>query len=507
MMLWRLNCTRSVRKSFWAALLLSGLTQPLFSVHAQAESISTSGKQSSCYLNGLSEKVVCGKVTVAENPQQPEGRHIDIHYALLPAIKNQYPNEAFVAIAGGPGQSAIDNAAGFERTFSKIRETRDILLIDQRGTGRSNILSCGFDHINALSADDESIDIKQEAKKCLIKLSNKADVTQYGSDIAVSDFEAVRKALGYQKFHLYGVSYGSRVAQLYMRHYPNSLLTVTLDGVVPMQQSVLTQGEAIDRAIELLFKDCQQSTSCKHAFPKLKQDYQNTSKRLKTKAYQGTVNDPSTGEPTQLLLTQSKFLSTIRIGLYDGKMRALLPYAIHQANKGNYQAILGLYSLTQSGVDIATGMNASVVCGEDLPRLTPQQKTRLEASYFGRTLLSSTEQICDVWKVPAVNTSFADAIDSDIPTLLLSGELDPATPPSWGELADEKLSHAKHFIAPYATHGIAFQSCGNKLIAQLVNDGSVDNLDDKCLKKDVRRGFFLNASSIEPQPTQTKAKE
>ncbi|RLV59107.1 alpha/beta fold hydrolase [Parashewanella curva] len=506
MQLWMLKSARlmKVNKSQWAALLFIGLVQSALSVAAQANLTNTTGEQSSCYLKGLSEKVLCGMVTVPENPNKPNARNIDIHYAILPAIKNQHPSEAFVAIAGGPGQSAIDNAAGFNRTFSKIRETRDILLIDQRGTGRSNILNCEFDNIDALAFNDETVDNQKETQKCLSDLSKKADVTQYSSDIAVSDFEAVRKALGYQKFHLYGISYGSRMAQLYMRHYTQSLATVTLDGVVPMQQSVLAIGEAIDRSVELLFQDCRQSKACDQAFPELKRDYLTTSKRLHDQPYQGKVNDPSTGEPTHLLLTKSKFLGTIRMGLYSSNIRSLLPYAIHQANKGNYQSILGLYSITQSGLDLAMGMHASVVCGEDLPRLTPELKAKADASYFGRSLLQVIEQTCPVWNMPAVKASFSHAIDSAIPTLLLSGELDPATPPSWGHLAEEKLTHAKHFIAPYATHGVALQSCGNKLVAQLVNEGNVDKLDDKCLKKDLRRSFYLNASSVEPLPAKAK---
>ena len=162
-----------------------------------------------------------------ENPNKPDGKLIQVHYVVLPAVKNANHEEALLAIAGGPGQSAIDNAASFNTMLSKVRQQRDILLIDQRGTGRSNLLQCDQGAQSALSFDDENIDSLAEAQKCLANID--ADVSQYGSLNAVQDFEAVRAQLGYKKLHVYGISYGTRMAQLYMRLYPEHLATVTLD--------------------------------------------------------------------------------------------------------------------------------------------------------------------------------------------------------------------------------------------------------------------------------------
>ena len=142
---------------------------------------------------------------------------------------------------------------------------------------------------------------------------------------------------------------------------------------------------------------------------------------------------------------------------------------------------------------------------ERLVGITPAMREQAKNSFMGRTMLEGLEATCSVWKVPAVDDSFSEPINSNIPTLLLSGEIDPATPPSWGELAMEKLTNAKHFVAPYATHGVAYQSCANNLIADLVRSGSVNDLDGECLNKDVRRSFYLNASSVEPlNATSTK---
>ncbi|MDR9767836.1 alpha/beta hydrolase [Shewanella baltica] len=449
-----------------------------------------------CYVEGVSDRLKCGFVTVPENPNKPDGKQIQVHYVVLPAVKNVNHEEALLAIAGGPGQSAIDNAAGFDAMLSKVRQQRDILLIDQRGTGRSNLLTCDEGAQSPLSFDDDNADTLAETQKCLAKID--ADVTQYGSLNAIKDFEAVRQYLGYKKLHIYGISYGTRMAQLYMRLYPAHLATATLDGIVPMQQSVLEIGASIDRGFDLLFKDCQETTACHAQFPELKAEFDQVAASLAKAPVMENVYDPVTGEKTMLTMTRGKFYGSIRMALYQANVRALVPHAIHQAAKHNFQPILGLYSLTIDNAGMAMGMHASVVCGEDMHRITPAMREQAQHSFMGKTMLEGLEATCEVWKVPAVDDSFSEPISSDIPTLLLSGEIDPATPPSWGELAMEKLTNAKHFVAPYATHGVAYQSCANNLIADLVRSGSVKDLDGECLKKDVRRSFYLNASSVEP---------
>ncbi|ABK46321.1 TAP domain protein [Shewanella sp. ANA-3] len=468
---------------------------------ASDNSVKPTESANTCYVEGVSDRLNCGFVTVPENPNKPDGKQIQVHYVVLPAVKNVNHEEALLAIAGGPGQSAIDNAAGFDSMLNKVRQQRDILLIDQRGTGRSNVLNCDAGPQSPLSFDDDNVDTLAEAQKCRDQFPD-TDVTQYGSLNAVQDFEAVRAQLGYKKLHLYGISYGTRMAQLYMRLYPEHLATVTIDGIVPMQQSVLEIGSAIERGFDLLFKDCQDTAACHAEFPELKAEFDQVVAKLSQGPVMEQVHDPVTGEKTLLTMTRSKFYGAIRMALYQTNVRALVPHAIHQAAKGNYQPLLGLFALTTDNAGMAMGMHASVVCGEDIHRITPAMREQAKTSYVGKTMLESLEASCSVWKVPPVDANFSEPIKSDIPTLLLSGEIDPATPPSWGELAMEKLTNAKHFVAPYATHGVAYQSCANNLVAELVRTGSVNDLDGECLKKDVRRSFYLNASSVEPLATE-----
>ncbi|MBT1445110.1 alpha/beta hydrolase [Shewanella sp. JM162201] len=481
-----------------AATLLAVAGLPAKAVDTHQLEKKLDGASESCYLSGISDRVRCGVVKVPENPAKPDGKQIEVHYAVLPAIKPSFPNEAFLAIAGGPGQSAIDHADGFDRMFRKVRQTRDILLIDQRGTGRSNLLACDDGAINALAFNDESADTTAEAQKCLDAQS--ADVTQYGSLNAVNDIEAVRKAAGYQKLHVYGVSYGTRMAQLYLKLHPEQVATTILDGVVPMQQSVIAIGEAIDRAVALLLADCKANEACNSQFPTLEADLAAVHTQLAQAPVSNSVRHPLTGEAETFLLTRGKFAAVVRLALYSPTTRALLPFAIHEAARGNYQSILGLYGMTVGGLDMAAGMHNAVVCGEDMHRIDAAMKSRLEQSYYGSEMFTALNKACKVWNIPQVAADFADGVTTDKPVLLLSGNLDPATPPSWAELAMANMGNARHLVAPYSGHGIARESCAAGVIAEFVSEGSAKELDTGCIEKDIRRGFYLNASTVEPLP-------
>ena len=501
--------TISQRPAFWGKII--ALIAAVFSATALLAK-PASEESNHCYIEGLSDRLRCGYIIVNENPNEPNGQKINIHYAVIPAVKNIYPNQAFLAIAGGPGQSAIDNAPLFNNTFARIRETRDILLIDQRGTGRSNILKCPEDKsVSPLLMNEGNFDTIAETNKCLAAIDG--DVTQYTSTAALKDFEAVRISLGYDKLHIYGISYGTRMAQLYMREYAEAIATVTLDGVVPMQQSVLAIGLAIDRAVDLLISECENLSRCQQQFPSLRKALATTEVELMLSPVKAQIFHPMTGQPTEFLLTHDKFLSVIRLALYSPTTRVLLPYAIHQAGEKNYQAVLGLYSLTMEGIDIAMGMHASVVCSEDIHRLSTDLSTELETSYMGRTMFTELSKVCSVWPSTKVDETFSAPISNNIPTLLLSGELDPATPPDWAILAMADMKNATHLVAPHAAHGVAMQSCANRLVAQLVDEDSTAELDGDCLKEERPRGFYLNANGvdiftppIEP-PLQTNSEE
>ncbi|SDJ50136.1 Pimeloyl-ACP methyl ester carboxylesterase [Ferrimonas sediminum] len=477
-----INALRGV----FCLLLLGSLWGP----GARAASLSP------CYLNGLSEQVECGVLSVPEDYNEPDKTRIPIHFARIAAIKSSPGKAPLLVITGGPGQSALDDADLFEQVFARIRQSRDLILIDQRGTGRSNPLLCDEDtSVAPLAQDDSKLDLAALIQQCLSQ--QQADVSQYHSRHALEDFELVRQALGITRWHLYGISYGTRMAQLYMRHHPDALETVTLDGVVPMQQSVLTIGYAVNRALDQLLRECLDSPDCHRSFPSLSADLANVQRRLQAKPVTLSVTDPLSAQPATFVVTRNKFLSALRMALYSPTSRSLIPLVIHAAARNNFQPLLGMQQ-TESNFGIAMGMHLSVICQEDWPRVSAQQKQQLKhSSAFAANMVDLFQRACPVWGTAEPEAAFSQAIDSDIPTLLLSGEKDPATPPSWGVLAQAGLRNSSHLIAPHATHGVAFQTCAPRLIQQLIETGSPQELDSECLSLDTHRAFYLNANSVE----------
>ncbi|AZZ98552.1 alpha/beta hydrolase [Pseudoalteromonas sp. R3] len=473
------------RHSLVAVGLLSGTVS-----HATSADVTS---LTSCYAKGLADQLLCGSVEQPLSASSSE--KISIHYAVIPAIKQVHPTEAILAFAGGPGQSAIDVAAVFARVLRYAREERDIILVDQRGTGKSSLLQCDMDPLEAQFAfNDDALPIfeysREETQKCKTKLNT--DLSHFTTAAAVKDFEAVRLELGYKKLHLFGASYGTRIAQEYMRRYPDAVASATLDGVVPMQQSLIAIGEAIDDSLQAIFSECTDSAECNRQYPQLAQQYQTLLDTLIAQPVTVQVPHPRMHNLITLVLTQNKVRSAIRMALYSHTTRALVPLAISEAVKGNYLPLVGLMGSDSTFGSLAMGMHSAIVCGEDWPALTSQSRSRFSRSYFGRLMMESLDASCPIWQVSAVTKDFYQPLNTDIPTLLLSGGLDPATPPSWAELAMVNMTNARHLIADEATHGVAGQSCADKLVAKFINRRDPGELDDSCLKKAAVRRYFMN---------------
>lgn len=459
-------------------------------------SLNNSGVQlTPCYAKGLPDQLHCGSI---EQPLTAEGRgSIRIHFAIIPAIKSLYPTEAVLAFAGGPGQSAFDAAAVFANALRFARESRDIVLIDQRGTGKSGILTCaGLDQTSQYAFDDSTVDLvalsAEDAQKC--KAALQVDLSHYTTVAAAKDFEAVRKTLGYQKLHLYGGSYGTRMAQEYMRQYPQSVLTATLDGVIANQQSLATLGESSAQSLAALYQFCAESPACNNNFAQAEQQLQSLFDRLEQAPVYTSIRHPRTHQQTDLVLTRLKLQQALRFALYSHTTRSLIPLAIEQAAQGDYSGVMGLMLGQDITESLAIGVNTAVICAEDWPFWTAQARAQYGQTYLGKLWMDSTEAQCKVWQVTPVSPAFTQPLNTDIPVLLLSGGLDPVTPPLGAELAMEQMTQATHLIAPFATHIVAAQSCAPKLISQFINEKSSNGLDASCLQKELRKPFLINAN-------------
>lgn len=448
-----------------------------------------------CYAKGLPDQLQCGSI---EQPLTAEGSgSIRIHFAVIPAIKSLYPTEAVLAFAGGPGQSAFDAAAVFANALRFARETRDIVLVDQRGTGKSGMLTCvGMDQTSQYAFDDSKVDLvalsTNDAKTC--KDTLQVDLSHYTTVAAAKDFEAVRLVLGYQKLHLYGGSYGTRMAQEYMRQYPQAVLTATLDGVIANQQSLATLGESSAQSLAALYQFCAESDSCVQNFVQAEQQLQTLFNRLEHNPIHTTIRHPRTHQQTELVLTRLKLQQALRFALYSHTTRSLIPLAIAQAEHGDYSGIMGLMLGQDITESLAIGVNTAVICAEDWPFWTEQTRALYGQNYLGKLWMDITEAQCKVWQVTPVAATFTQPLNTATPVLLLSGGLDPVTPPLGAEMAMAQMTQATHLIAPFATHIVASQSCAPKLISQFITERSSNGLDTDCLQKELRKPFLVNAN-------------
>ncbi|MDN7134409.1 alpha/beta hydrolase [Pseudidiomarina terrestris] len=479
-----------------APLLLAAAVAS-FATHAQDAAAPVPSAQvelESCYLKDISEQLRCGTLQVPENYDAPDGRTIGINFAVLPAVRESKQDDPLLILAGGPGQAATELGSMIARIFQNVRQQRDILLIDQRGTGGSNPLSCAMSHVEELVKADDAIDLAEMAESCLAKFTD-VDLTQYHTVNAIRDFEAVREALGYPQVTLYGGSYGSRAGLVYMREAPQSVRAAVLDAVAPVQVVVGPFGRHGADSFEQLLARCKASQVCSETFPNLDLTYRTLMQQLEVDPVPLTVRDPLSNEPVDILVTAGRLSSVMRVGLYHPTTRQMLPYVIQRTAEGDYTPLTGLLGSTMAQSELYMGLTLSVLCSEDLPRATPELLTADgDNTFIGSRTADAFIDMCSVWPKQARPDEWFTPVESAIPTLLLSGELDPVTPPAWGELAAETLSNSRHLVAPQGAHTIVGHTCANRLASEFIKDLDLQKLDPKCLAEQRPQPFILNSN-------------
>jgi len=444
-----------------------------------------------CFVKGLKTQVQCGKLTVPENWQTPTAKTIDIHVTLVNAVASTPKKDPLVLLMGGPGQAGSELVAGLSQIFREANESRDLVLIDQRGTGLSNPLLC--ENENADPYRDVQADFKlTDIDRCVADYD--ADLSQYGTTSAIKDFEAVRQALGYQQINLYGISYGSRAAMVYMREAPHALRSVILDGVVPPQIAVGPMGAEAARAFDILIEQCRDDKQCQDKYPTLNEDYHKVRAQLEQQTITTTIDHPVTDKPITLNIDTAKFIGTLHSLMYGVGSRELIPFVIGQVAAGNYKPMAGIIAMSQDKHDkIYTGMQLNILCNEDVSRASQSviEKSR-NNTFSGRHSVDDLLKVCQRWPSFKAPANFADQVNSDLPTLLLSGELDPVTPPAWAEIALKGLTNHQHYIAKKAGHGLVTQTCAAKMVAQFIDNAQFEDIDASCLDKQPLPGFLLN---------------
>ena len=456
-----------------------------------------------CRVAGIRNSVMCGAVRRALDPARPEGTQIDVHYVVVPAMARRKLADPVFILAGGPGQSAIGVAPQTLALFSRLNNRRDIVFVDQRGTGRSAPLDCPDTRREPLAeqADTERQLMQIEAcRMALLKLpyiKARGDLGFFTTTLAMQDLDAVRQQLGATQVNLVGVSYGTRAALEYLRLFPAQVRRSVLDAVAPpdmaLPASFSTDGQA---ALDAWLAACEGESMCAREHPRLRAEWHALLQRLPLAV---AAAHPLTGVPERFVLTRERVLGAVRSALYTPVVAAALPEAIAEASRGRLEPLLGLNALLASrkGAQLAMGMHFSVVCAEDMPRVA--SATDLPGSDFGLQQAELYGKVCANWPRGSVADAFYTIAPSKAPALLFSGGLDPATPPRHGERMARALGpNAVHVVVANAGHGVMAIGCARDVIYRFIDatdDAAAVTVDAGCLKAIPRPPVFQPISA------------
>ncbi|MES2299703.1 MAG: alpha/beta hydrolase [Pseudomonadota bacterium] len=459
---------------------------------AHALPVSEQGR--SCHLPGAEEALRCISVSVPLDYQHPGAGALALHVTLAPAFREMAKPDPLFVLAGGPGQAGSDVLAALNLMFRKARATRDIVLIDQRGTGLSGKLDCpGKADADAMS------DAQAEAELASCLRAVKAPLAAYTTASAARDIEKVRLALGYAKVNVWGASYGTRLAQAYARAYPASVRSLVLDAVAAPDQIIPAGGRDAQAALETLFAQCARDAGCKGAFPALRSEFSALSERVAGGKVMLDMRDPRTAAPLHMPLTSKSFLAAVHAILYSPGDTRLLPFLIHSAYQGHWEPLV---ARSRTAGDVASESSMSIVlhlavtCAEDHPRLSAQALAEdSRDSFMTAAQIERLSGMCAVIKVPPVPYQSPASIGA--PALLLSGALDPVTPPRRAAAAARFMTHAQQVVVENAGHGVSALGCAPRLLREFL-DKPDQNVDAKCLSEIPAPSFQLGSAG--PQP-------
>lgn len=451
-----------------------------------------------CRLDG-GRDARCGTVTVFEDRAAGTGHTIDLAVAVVSSTGSEPEPDPLFLLAGGPGQSAIEAYGPAIGLFSDVLEERDIVLVDQRGTGQSNPLACPNLEDESLPADLPDADVVVLLDACRAELEQAADLALYTTELAMADLDDVRAALGYEQINLYGASYGTRAALEYMRRFPDRVRTAVLDSVAG-PDLILFDQMPVDgqRALELVFERCAADAACNAAFPNLAAQYQALLDRLAAPE-SIRVADPLTNEPIELDLTRDRFSQYVFNILYSAEFQSLLPLLIQQSYEtGDFTPLIVQAVAVSEGAGLYPGLLYAVACSEDVPLIDlPASQARQEATDFA-PFADRAVAICETWPRATVPADFRDPVVSDTPVLLLSGEADPVTPPAYAETVAATLSNSRHIVLPGYGHSVITAGCMPQVVARFISSGSAADLDTSCLDELRPPPFFTSFTGPEP---------
>jgi len=453
-----------------------------------------------CGVTGLTKDALCGQYEVYEDRAKQTGRKIKLNVLVLPALVDKPAPDAIFYLQGGPGGAATSVAGA--SLMMRLHRTRDVVLVDQRGTGKSNPLQCNFrGDQNEMRGYFVDALTPEAVRACRAELEKIADLKLYTTTIAMTDLDDVRAALGYDKINVYGGSYGATTALSYLNFFPQHVRTVTIAGVAPPDSALpLSFARGVEHALNRLFDDCAEDAKCKAAFPDLRKDWATAVANVSKGPVTFDALNPYTKQRQQVTMTRDGFAELVRLVLYNPTVMSLMPAVIHEMSQGEYSHFAFYSFQLLHGIDagLARGMHLSVLCAEDIPFVKESDiEPAMGGTFYGGNRARGYLKACEQWPRGDMPAKFRQPIKSDVPVLILSGELDPVTPPELATPLLRWLPNGRQILMHYATHDT--YECQERLAREFIELGTAKGLDASCVEG-IKRLPFVTALPVLPMP-------
>lgn len=445
---------------------------------------------------GKKDSALCGKYEVFEDRTASKGRKIPIKIVVYPATGSEKASDPLFYIPGGPGSSATEDAPYVAQDLATIRIKRDLVFVDQRGTGGSNPLNCElFDPKNLLSYLTHW-NPPAAVAACRKELEKTSDLRLYVTSIAMDDLDEVRKALGYGKINLSGASYGTRAVMTYVKQHPMSVRSVHLHGVSPFDQFMPKEFPwHTQRALNGVLDECLANIECGTTFPDIKKNERAVLETLKKGPVE--VDVVVDNKPLKMKLLRDLAAEAVRYMLYQSRGAGRVPLALNEASKGNFKPLAeaALFYRRVIVATGATGLYLSVTCAEDLPFAKSVGDRDPDLTFLGNYRLREQLEACAEWPQGKLRKNYDELVSSDVPALIYSGQWDPVTPPEYGARVGKLLPNSLHIVVPSGGHGFGGLDglqCLDGLTTKFIESGSAKGLDTSCVRSITRPGFALS---------------
>jgi pimeloyl-ACP methyl ester carboxylesterase len=475
-----------------AGFLLAAWAMAALATSAAAQSGPDTIDLSPCRLEGYDGPAKCGRLAVPEDPARPEGRSISLRIAVLPATGPDSGRDPVFVFDGGPGESAVDDVGWISDDLSAALGSRAVVLVDRRGAGGSNPLRCD----RAAPTDDPKELMKPLSmaalERCRDVLAQTADPALYTTPFAVDDVDRVRAALHYDRINLYGVSYGSREALVYLRRHPSHVRSVVISAVTPPnRRAALMSPRSAETSMRRLLDDCAEDAACHGAFPDVRAELDSLVARLGREPARFSARAPD-GSTEELRMTRTEAGGTLRMLLVSPGLAVEIPRLIHAAYGGDWTPLGGWLVRIRRVLPSSMGraLFLSVLCSEEVARIDPHEVERETAgTFWGDGWIREMEEQCASWPRGRLPKDYFEPPRGAAPVLMLAGWLDPIAPPAWPAALERSLPNARRIVVREGHHNFPLGDCGKRALATFLDRADPWAVDAACFES-IRRPSF-----------------